>query len=563
MKNIYIKSLLALFFIGIASCETVELDLTESPNQVSVDNLDPDYLFNNVQLSFANFVESSAGAASFSAALSRQFAMTGGNTYDNAYTPISFDGLWNSAYAQVLIDIEALEPIATELGLNYHLGVSKVFKAYTYFTLVDIFGDVPYSEALLGNENLNPSPDDQIEIYKAMLTELDEAISILNSPSPDYPLEDFYFSEGGTVDDGTQESWITAAKTLKLRVLNNARLAGADLGVNITTTINSLISGGDLIDQPEEDWVLQYGSNRTNPGTRHPGYYRYYEASAAGYMSNYLMWEMISEKGFDDPRLTYYFYRQDTNATNENVFTLGCLGATAPAHYSNFVSVYDQATPVPFCVASAPRGYWGRDHGDNSGIPPDDEKRTVFGLYPAGGKYDDGSGESTQEEGTLGQLGAGITPLITSFFVDFILAESALTSGTNGDPRVYLEDAIRGSMDKVIGFLGVDGDATGTDVDNYVAFVLDAYDNAANDSERLEIIIKEYHIASFGNGLEAYNAYRRTGFPSNLQPTLIPNSGTFYNSAIYSSNFVNLNSNATQKNRSERIFWDKNSLDLQ
>jgi hypothetical protein len=117
-------------------------------------------------------------------------------------------------------------------------------------------------------------------------------------------------------------------------------------------------------------------------------------------------------------------------------------------------------------------------------------------------------------------------------------------------------------MEKVIGFLGVSGNATQEDIDNYVIFVMDAYDNAANDEERLEIIMKEHHIATFGNGLEAYNAYRRTGYPSNMQPTLIPNSGDFYYSALYPANNVNINSNATQKSRSERIFWDKNNFNL-
>ena len=146
--------------------------------------------------------------------------------------------------------------------------------------------------------------------------------------------------------------------------------------------------------------------------------------------------------------------------------------------------------------------------------------------------------------------------------MDFIKAVSALTTGTTGDPAILLESGIRGSMSKVIGFLGVQGTATSNDVDNYVAFVMDAYTNANNDNDRLELIMKENHIATFGNGLEVYNAYRRTGMPSNMQPTLIQASGDFYNSALYPANYVNLNRNVTQKTRTERIFWDKNNITL-
>ena len=74
--------------------------------------------------------------------------------------------------------------------------------------------------------------------------------------------------------------------------------------------------------------------------------------------------------------------------------------------------------------------------------------------------------------------------------------------------------------------------------------------------------MKEFHIASYGNGLEAYNGYRRTGKPDNFQPTLVQNSGDYYNSFLYPGDHVNLNSNATQKERTERVFWDKAGLTL-
>ena len=50
----------------------------------------------------------------------------------------------------------------------------------------------------------------------------------------------------------------------------------------------------------------------------------------------------------------------------------------------------------PFCAptnsASKPaNGYWGRDHGNDNGIPPDGFKRTLRGVYPAGGAFDDSS----------------------------------------------------------------------------------------------------------------------------------------------------------------------------
>lgn len=582
MKNrkIYIAIMSMFTLVGFHSCETVDLDQLESPIAIGDDQLDPDQLFNSIQIGFNSFYVSTGGVFSFSSQVSRLFAMTGGNQYQNAFNPISFNGIWGNAYANLLKDIQSLEPVAEEQGLTYQLGVSKVMKAYTLFTLVDLFGDVPYSEALLGNDNLNPNTDSQADVYLAALAELDEAISLLQTPTTVLPGDDMYFAlnNGGSPSVELQAKWITVAKTLKLRVLNNVRLNGSALNLNVASEINSLLMENDLIDNPSEDWQFNYGSTRLNPNSRHPGYNNYYENSAGGYMSNYLMWSMIEEKGFDDPRLRYYFYRQDNDATNENIFTLGCAVQSAPGHYGSYTSIYNTTT-VPFCTADPARGYWGRDHGDNAGIPPDDTKRTVFGVYPVGGAFDVDQAEDIQNEGVDGLLGQGISPILLSSYVSFIKAEAALTLGTMGNARTFLEEGIRSSITKVTSFGSLDplkeiqsddpdtaedetilqGDyfPTTLEIENYVATVLELYDNS-DINGKLNVIMKEYYIASFGNGLEIYNGYRRTGYPNNFQPTLEPNPGDFYRSAIYPAIYINTNSNADQKERTEQIFWDTN-----
>ena len=70
--------------------------------------------------------------------------------------------------------------------------------------------------------------------------------------------------------------------------------------------------------------------------------------------------------------------------------------------------------------------------------------------------------------------------------------------------------------------------------------------------------MKELHISSFGNGLEVYNAYRRTGFPNNMQPSRNPNPGNFYRSAFYPDTSINNNPNAQQADIARQVFWDKN-----
>jgi hypothetical protein len=63
----------------------------------------------------------------------------------------------------------------------------------------------------------------------------------------------------------------------------------------------------------------------------------------------------------------------------------------------------------------------------------------------------------------------------------------------------------------------------------------------------------------FGNGIDAFNTYRRTGKPENLQGGLISNIGKAYRSFTYPSQYVTRNANATQKpDNAVQVFWDNN-----
>jgi hypothetical protein len=143
-------------------------------------------------------------------------------------------------------------------------------------------------------------------------------------------------------------------------------------------------------------------------------------------------------------------------------------------------------------------------------------------------------------------------------------AEAALVLGTTGDAKTLLESGIRKSFTKVLGFpatVGVTVPAqfvpSQARLDAYVTKVLAAYDAATTTDQKLDVLIKEYYLALFGNGVNAYNTYRRTCKPSNMQPTLSPNPGVFISSHLYPSVHVNLNQNATQKSSvGVKVFWD-------
>ena len=537
-------SILALFLVVVSSCK---LDLLENPNAVAPSNIDVDYLLNQIELRYsAHFNQMSDPGMR----LTRQLN-AGAAIYDNAVNPGGLDPAWNNAYADILNDVKAILPLAESNGLFVHAGIARTIRASVLANLVDHFGDVPYSEAL-DPANFNPKVDNGAALYTTALADLDKAVENFAAPAPT--------TRGGATSDlfygGNADSWTRAANSIKLKMLLNRRLIDR---AGSTTAINTLIAGGRLISTTAQNFALRFGSNLSNPDTRHPRYANQYSPTGAGdYQSNSFMGTMFTSKGFPDPRMRYYFYRQ-TLVNSTNVNEIRCITNQRPNHYgaSDF---YCYPTSI---------GYWGRDHLSNEGIPPDGLRRTAWGLYPAGGLYDNDAGRPVSLGAGAG--GAGIHPIMMRSFVDFMLAEAALTLGTTGDAKALLRTAIEKSLTDVrtlaiasieAGKIGTYEEARGivwaTEVTRYVTKVMADYDAAATTDAKMAVIGTEYWIAAYGNGIESYNLYRRTGKPAQ-QPALEPNPGPFVRSFYYPTSFVARNSNAKQKaNMALPVFWDNN-----
>jgi hypothetical protein len=540
-KTIILLSVTLLLGMLCGACEFFNLDLTTDPDEVSLEDANPDYALNNMQVELKNFLNNDdpanwRGVNRLGMEVSRMIIKWGG-TYENAYNPTEFDQVWTRAYEGVLMDANTFLPIYEESQWWIHAGITKVLQAYVLVTLVDFFGDVPWTQSFDAT-NFNPAADDDASVYDVALAKLDEAIADLAKESLATPSNDLYY-------DGDPEAWITLAKTLKLKIHLNLRLVDA---AGSTAAINSLISDGDLISSPDQDWYFQYSRVTDNPDSRHPYFMYNYLNGGNTYMANYFMWTLKDEKAVEDPRIRYYFYRQRTSSS-EDFQELPCYGTDRPAHYP---------VDIPYCTLED--GYWGRDHLDDDGIPPDTRARTLWGVYPAGGEFDMDQG--VPASAASGLQGAGAEMLMLDSYVKFMLAESAITLGTTGDAKQLLLDAVTASISHVMAFGEELADQayipTQQDIDDYLAEVETLYDDATTDAERLEVVVKEYYIALFGNGVEVYNLVKRTGMPSNLQPALLADPGEFPRTFNYPANCVNLNSSISQKPHSVQVFWDTN-----
>jgi hypothetical protein len=526
--------MLALAFI---SCESFELQGQDNPNQLNASKADPDLVLSNIQVSFASFFYSMSDDARRITRMNNMFG-----TYGAIVDPVQTDAQWRSAYSGILTDIKTVEnsPVA---NIPYHKAIAKIIKAYVMVTLVDFYGDVPYSKSILGSADLNPAADSGSAIYDAMIVNIDEAIVLLGNTNV-APLTDLYYS-------GDSTKWIKLANSLKLKMYNNLRLTR-----DVSAQVNAIVASGKILSSNSDDFNYKYSSVNAPTDSRHPDFIANYFAPKDGYLSNsYYKLLLLDKPGIVDPRIRHYFYRQTTAAATGT--NLPCLGNPL----------------IPICSVGG--GYWGRDHADNTGLPNDNTRRTIVGLYPFGGKFDNSTnvGNINLTAATdRGADGAGFLNILDYSYVQFMLAELSLTEpGVVGAPATLLTNAVTQNINKVRAFRTdkqiiylPSNIATPAVVTSYIAAVNAKYTAAVTPSDKLNVIMKEYYIALWGNGCESYNMIRRTGMPllnaANIGTQApVSAAGDFPRSYPLPSISVSNNNNAQQHASTQQIFWDNNA----
>ena len=95
-----------------------------------------------------------------------------------------FSDIFENSYTGVLKNLTYVENYTDPTGVidysNYK-GISTILKAYQYQLLVDLYGDVPYTEANLRRENTTPAYDKAEDIYKDNIKKLTEVVTMLSN----------------------------------------------------------------------------------------------------------------------------------------------------------------------------------------------------------------------------------------------------------------------------------------------------------------------------------------------------------------------------------------------
>lgn len=490
--------------------------------------------------------------------------MTTREEYDQYGTKVDnipMNNDWNNIYL-TLTNIETLIKQGTESGDLVYVGVAQMHKAYLMSVAVDLWGDVPYSEAIqLESGIVSPVFDDQKAIYTSILALIETAKENLASDAGiEKPGADDLFYQGDT------DKWIRFANTFKLKLYNQTRLT-ADFD---QAGFDALIAENNFFDSNADDFQFVQTSNLSPTDERNKFYLESYNSTQFGtYMSPWF-YEILKgmnpniHTGNVDPRIPYYFYNQ----LADGQFPPDQGNAETGDPKADY---WDESTGF-FSIRFGSVGPNRDFSAENSYTYP--------GIFPSGGLYDDESAEVVD-----GNSGTGIAPhrILTYDEFLYIQAELMQVGKLAGNAGTKLQEAMAASFAKVDQV--VDRNGTTQNVPNlvgnaatttFIAGVIAEF-NAASADKKLEIIMTQKWVATFGDPADQYNDFRRTGYPVLADPTgsspeyqldnedgfPIVDSQTVLNnpfqlSFFWPQNELNANQNApAQKNASTyKIFWD-------
>ncbi len=161
--------------------------------------------------------------------------------------------LWNATY-RMLNDLYAIEN--AENTNQAYKGVALILRSTLGSLLTDLWGDVPYSQAIKGASNGNFAPvyDKQEDIYtgqNGILANLDKAITLLGSTTD--------VINGDILYKGDLTKWIRLANALKVRYL--LRISKRQ---NVTVQLQAILTQNNLLRNNADNAVIPFLSSAPN-----------------------------------------------------------------------------------------------------------------------------------------------------------------------------------------------------------------------------------------------------------------------------------------------------------
>ncbi|GHN00637.1 hypothetical protein WSM22_21260 [Cytophagales bacterium WSM2-2] len=367
-----------------------------------------------------------------------------------------YDLEWATIYASVMKNAQLLKQNAQPRNYYASIGITQVMQAMSMGLAADLWGDVPYTEAIQYPKNAAPKFDTQASVYAAAQVLLDSAIMNLGKGGP--TAGDFFYN-------GNINAWKAAAHTVKAR-----------LYLHIRDYANALLESNAGISTPDGNMMAPHGNAYLQTFNM---YYSFLTYDRSAYMAA----NSFAPRLLDPSSATY---RGNIKTVENGRFNF----YYAPVTYWGGLNTGADYDPNVFCSSGEDGTVnWPKLYG-----MPDDVTRD--GFFSATMSF----------------------PILTFQENALIKAEANAKSG-NLQPAIDALNSVRAYY-RLGSFFGTstayinDPDLGGIKYDDYILadFApsgIENTDNVAQDKAILREILEERYITLIGQ-IEGYNDMRRT-----------------------------------------------------
>lgn len=479
----YISLFLTAALLSVSSCDGDFAEINTDPNKANAELFDPNLILPTVSYNYGNMMTGYTGAILFQSMWVQILASTstgGANYYSNADKYVAsgstnnyIQSVWNVGYETASRTYQ-MQKLAEEKGYTNLVAVGEIWKVLTLSFVSDVYGDLPYSEALMAEEGITqPKYDSQSEAYKAMLADLEGALSSINE-SGDKIKNDVLYG-------GDLAKWKKLGYSIMLRMA--MRLVNVDPAL-AQSYVDKALAGGVFASAEDEavlvsDQANGYSNSSANALNVVDDVY---EVRWSKTLIDYL-------KANNDPRLPIIAeVPKNGLAANKNT----AAGNNDPA-----------------VQRGLPNGY------DLKGGETDITKTSDYpGATPANPALEDDAaapiGKYSRPTAIYRDRDAPVF-ILTYAEIQFLLADAA-ARGYNvpGTASAYYAAGLQAALTSINKFGG--GTISATAAADYVsANPLDT----SSATESLKMINKQIWATAgiFANFVEAWNNWKRSGFP--------------------------------------------------
>ena len=209
MKKYSIITGFFFLMILLGSCEKY-LDVNENPNAANKPPI-AGLLANTTYLTSNNVYLVGDWVGYYS----QYFASMSSGSQTDTYDQTDNSGTWGGIY-NVLTDLYDMRTIAQENGWSAYMGIADINTAMNLSMAVNVWGDMPFSEAFIGVSNLIPKFDSDKVLFDSCIVMLDRGISLLQQPGIDGQVND----ASDFIHHGDLKAWVKTGYALKARLLN-------------------------------------------------------------------------------------------------------------------------------------------------------------------------------------------------------------------------------------------------------------------------------------------------------------------------------------------------------